>query len=498
MGDINISVSYQVENSLKSVVEKEIREVQKTPVKVTIKANRAEFKKDIADIKSVKANVGVSRQYFKDSLKEAIGAVTQLKNAPKLQIDVDQNYLRGQVQQALKDLGQFVNGNGSGKNLVQGRLFSMDLKGDEASYNKLLSTLEKVGKLQASLEGSTNKDTSAVRGNLAATAAEINQLAEAARSGKLPLEEFNRQKSELARKVANSSGDVASILEADKQASKESAKAAKDAAKAAKEKAAAQKQDAQDAKNLEAEYIKQLNLEAQAYQKVISARKFLDQAKGAKGSSAYSDYQAQIRIIEQTSQALHNNDIGYDEARKKIAAASAEMKKLEDNMRRSGQVSNTLSDKLQRFKQHVTTISSIVNAFRMLSRVIRPVVQAVTEVDTAMTQLKIVTNESDTAMQSYAQNIMKVADQTAGSIKDLINSTTTFSRLGFSLDESTDLAKYTQMLENVGDIDEADATSAITSIVKAFDVKTDELESVMDRMVNVCKNWLPQRIVICA
>ena len=465
------------------------------------------LKKDIENaIASANATVAVNVDF--KGLKEQL--------TTELQINVDQNYLRSQVQKALNDLGKFVNGNGSGKPIIKGRLFDMNIKGDAASYNKLLSTLKEVGKLQSSLEGTTSKDASTLGGKLAATTSEINQLAEAAKSGKMSLEEFNRQKASIEKNVANYSGGVDNVLAAEKQAAKEAAQAAREKAniekqaaaeakqaaaeakQAAKAKATEERQAAKEFESAEALRIKQLDLEAQAYQKVISARKFLDQARRAKGSNEYNAYQEQIQVIENSRQALHDGSMGYDEARKNIAGANTEMKKLEDSMRRSGQVSNTLSDKLQRFKQHVTTISSIVNAFRILSRVIRPVVQAVTEVDTAMTQLKIVTNESDTAMQSYAQNIMKVADQTAGSVKDLINSTTTFARLGFSLGESTDLAKYTQMLENVGDIDEADATSAITSIVKAFDVKTDELESVMDRMVNVGKNWLPKRIVICA
>lgn len=150
---------------------------------------------------------------------------------------------------------------------------------------------------------------------------------------------------------------------------------------------------------------------------------------------------------------------------------------------------NSFSQKLQKFKMHLTSVMSVVRAFRMLADTIRPVVNAVTEVDTALTQLRIVTQENNAAIQEYATNISNVAVRTAGSIKDLINSTTTFARLGYSLEESSKLAEYTQMLENVGDIDEASATAAITAIIKAYDMDVDELESVMDRLVTVGNNF---------
>lgn len=209
----------------------------------------------------------------------------------------------------------------------------------------------------------------------------------------------------------------------------------------------------------------------------------------AKGSDEYRGLEAQEEILRETISTYGESTDKLQEYKTQLADTTKENARLVDSAKESDAYANSFSQRLQRFKMHLTTITSIVRAFQMLRMVVQPVVDAVTEVDTALTQLRIVTQENDTAITSYANNIMKVADQTAGSVKDLINSTTTFSRLGYSLEESTDLAKYTQMLENVGDIDESSATAAITAIVKAYGIGTDELESVMDKLVEVGNNF---------
>ena len=189
--------------------------------------------------------------------------------------------------------------------------------------------------------------------------------------------------------------------------------------------------------------------------------------------------------LNQLVDDFKNGKISAEQYRQSLAEISGVNAGFIDSAKEANQYANSFSDKLQKFKMHLTTVSSIIRAFRMLSMVIRPIVNAVTEVDTALTQLRIVTQANDQAIQSYADNINKIADRTAGSVKDLINSTTTFARLGYSLDESSTLAQYTQMLENVGDIDESSATSAMTAIVKAYGVGADELELVMDKLVDV-------------
>lgn len=129
--------------------------------------------------------------------------------------------------------------------------------------------------------------------------------------------------------------------------------------------------------------------------------------------------------------------------------------------------------------------------FRKGVQQVREMIDTVIELDTAMTQLRIVTDDTDVAYEKYSNTIAKTAKEIGVSITDLISATTTYARLGYSLDESSMLAKYTGMLQKVGDIDTQEAQDSITSITKAFsnEINIDDIESVMDRLVITGNNY---------
>ena len=128
-------------------------------------------------------------------------------------------------------------------------------------------------------------------------------------------------------------------------------------------------------------------------------------------------------------------------------------------------------------------------SMQQVIRRIREMINITIELNDAMTQLKIVTQATDAEYERYARNIARTATEIGIATKDLIDASTVYARLGYSLDESSALAKYTGMLQNVGDIDASTAQSAITSIVKAFNVDIGDIESVMDKLVVVGNNF---------
>jgi TP901 family phage tail tape measure protein len=57
------------------------------------------------------------------------------------------------------------------------------------------------------------------------------------------------------------------------------------------------------------------------------------------------------------------------------------------------------------------------------------------------------------------------------------------------MEESQILAKYTQMLQNVGDVDVTTAQNAITALTKAYGIGVTDIEEVMDKLVVVGNNF---------
>lgn len=170
----------------------------------------------------------------------------------------------------------------------------------------------------------------------------------------------------------------------------------------------------------------------------------------------------------------------------------AKMNQLSVSFQGTGSVIRANGEDVKSFGERVRELGSKFSAWFGVTRIImriystlRQMVSASIEVDNAMTQLQIVTKESDQVMSKFGDTAADAAKRIGSSVTDFLSSATTFARLGYSLNESSQLAEYTAMLQNVGNIDVAQAQDAITSIVKAYsDIDINQIESVMDKLVS--------------
>lgn len=174
----------------------------------------------------------------------------------------------------------------------------------------------------------------------------------------------------------------------------------------------------------------------------------------------------------------------------------AKMNQLSVSFQGAGSVIRANGEDVKSFGERVRELGSKFSAWFGVTRIImriystlRQMVSASIEVDNAMTQLQIVTKESDQVMSKFGDTAADAAKRIGSSVTDFVSSATTFARLGYSLNESSKLAEYTAMLQNVGNIDVTKAQDAITSIIKAFNVDVGQIESVMDKLVVAGNNF---------
>lgn len=226
--------------------------------------------------------------------------------------------------------------------------------------------------------------------------------------------------------------------------------------------------------------------------------------------------------VRNFSAAQSSSNKGVRDAYNSLSGYISLYKKLQEDIQKTGYVTEKYSDKLQELKRNtaaaVTAIKESGNAtksfgdklsesikkfaswFSMTQVVsksvqyVRSMVTNTIELDKSMTQLKIVTNETADAYANYSNEIAKTAQEIGASITDLVDATTTYARLGYSLQESQGLAKVTAMLQEVGDIEAQDAQDAITAIIKAFSSEInpkniDDIMAVGDKLVKVGNNF---------
>lgn len=221
--------------------------------------------------------------------------------------------------------------------------------------------------------------------------------------------------------------------------------------------------------------------------------------KAQQGNTAvnYNDIKDSIPALQDYITKLHNGQISAEEFIEKVRETSAAFHENATAIRGAGENTLSLSDRISKLTGKFGAWLSITRVIMGVIRTIKQMVKTVIEIDSAMTQLQIVTKSTNDEMARFGGTAANISKQIGSTITDFTSSVTTFARLGYNLDESSTLAKYTAMLQNVGDIDVTDAQDSITSIIKAFEISADQIESVMDKLV-VTGKPLPGHTVMCA
>lgn len=186
---------------------------------------------------------------------------------------------------------------------------------------------------------------------------------------------------------------------------------------------------------------------------------------------------AQFQALSTATEHCSGN---IDELRMKEAQLEAQSERL-------GLTTETLAGKFSRlFKEHFQT-AAVMAGIHLVQQGFQQVYQNVSDVDAAMTELKKVTDETDATYSSFMQTAIQQSRDLASSISDTVNATADFARLGYTLDEATDLSKAAITYQHVGDgiSDISEATESIISTMKAFNIEAKDSMSIVDRFNKV-------------
>ena len=271
-------------------------------------------------------------------------------------------------------------------------------------------------------------------------------------------------------------------------------------AKSAEKSANVFKAEAQAAKEAEVAERQSLSYRKKATSLLAEMAKAQNSwTKASKGSTKeqFGYITAAIPELQKLMQSFEAGEIPLSDFKKKIDEMSISFKQNSTIIKEAGENTLSFGDRIQKLSGKFGAWLSITRIIMGVIRTIKQMVKTTIEIDSAMTQLQIVTKANDKTMAKFGETAANISKQIGSAITDFTSSVTTFARLGYNLDESSALAKYTAMLQNVGDIDVSDAQDSITSIIKAFNISTDQIESTMDKLV-VTGKLLPGHTVMCA
>lgn len=115
----------------------------------------------------------------------------------------------------------------------------------------------------------------------------------------------------------------------------------------------------------------------------------------------------------------------------------------------------------------------------------------VKEIDTALTELKKVTDETDATYKKFLTTASQTAGQIGSTVKDFTNATADFARLGYNIEQASDLAKAASVYANVGDeiSDISEASDSIISTMHGFGIEARNAMTIVDKFNEVGNNF---------
>lgn len=202
--------------------------------------------------------------------------------------------------------------------------------------------------------------------------------------------------------------------------------------------------------------------------------------------------------LDKIHKLLNENSKMSSEAKNKIRAYYAEIESGNPSMSldrihgeimkiynaevEAGRAGRSFFDTLKNsgFHQLAAQMAGMFGVYDVIN-VVRQGVNTVRELDEAMTEVHKVSNATETQYASFRDTISSTAKEIATTNKELLNSSADFLRLGYSLDQASDLAKNATLYVNVGDgVDITEATEDMITAMKAFDIQAKDSIKIVD------------------
>lgn len=205
------------------------------------------------------------------------------------------------------------------------------------------------------------------------------------------------------------------------------------------------------------------------------AQAYFDQyATGIQRNSQLTkEWRALIQKIGDADQWQNSNQaaIALDDLKRRSQAAGVEVTSLNKKLR------DMFGDTLYGFA--VAQITSVA------ANAIHQVVTNVVELDKAMTDLQIASGLNRTQVRGLMEDYGQLAQAIGATTLEVAEAADGWLRQGYSMQETSELIKSSMMLSKLGQMSSDDATKALTSSLKGYQLQASSATDVVSKLVAV-------------
>lgn len=183
------------------------------------------------------------------------------------------------------------------------------------------------------------------------------------------------------------------------------------------------------------------------------------------------------RLQQLEKDGVNAVDIALQQLKTEIKSTEPSLAQISDKVSQVGNEFNLASQRAQEFanlKSQVLSFFTITGAIQLFRQAVQSAFETVKELDEAMTEIAVVSDFSVGDMWKQLPRFTKEANELGMAIKDVYGATTLYVQQGLDLDNSLKLANETLKMAAVAGMDAADATDAMTSALRGFNMELSE------------------------
>lgn len=195
--------------------------------------------------------------------------------------------------------------------------------------------------------------------------------------------------------------------------------------------------------------------------------------------------------LDKISQKYATMKVGIDVDTSKLNSALSGLKGLKVGFDDTSSSADKTSQSIGDIFTKVSKFGGVTLVINELRQSLMDGVDAVKELDAAVTEYKKVSDLTDEGMKQYIEDAREMGLEVGRTATEAMQAAATFKKMGYSDQDSLQLAKISSMFQNVADtaITAGESASFVNSQMKAFSMTTEDAEHIISAVNEVANNF---------
>ena len=195
--------------------------------------------------------------------------------------------------------------------------------------------------------------------------------------------------------------------------------------------------------------------------------------------------------LDKISQKYATMKVGIDVDTSKLNDALSGLKGLKVGFDDTSTSAEKTSQSIGDIFTKVSKFGGVTLVINELRQSLMDGVDAVRELDAAVTEYKKVSDLTDEGMKQYIEDAREMGLEVGRTATEAMQAAATFKKMGYSDQDSLQLAKISSMFQNVADtaITAGESASFVNSQMKAFSMTTENAEHIISAVNEVANNF---------